>query len=498
MPQTALILNLIAAKTAEHSAADKTTGILDSQDALRHFVGDAGESSYAIARVVMNVVDWILGIFGLEHNRTIVTFLYAAVVLGIALLVGWVAQWLIFSMLRLIAKRWDTDTYHQLTSVKFFHKLCRMIPALVFLILIQFTLSAHDSLSSFLTKATLIYVVIVTCIALSALIVALWMHIDTRANKRKLPLKGLAQLAKGFVWAVAAIIIIAIIVDKSPASLLAGLGAFAAVLMLIFKDSILGIVAGVQLSENDMLRVGDWIKVDGTSANGTVLDVSLSSVKVLNWDKTITTVPPYSLVSGSFQNYRTMSESGTRRICRTYFIDTDTVRFCTPDMLESFKEIPFMRDYITKKMAQRAAGKVQDVNNSDGLPDGTIDTNLGLFRAYLKMYLTANEHISKQDFCFVNTLQQTNGGIPLQVYCFTDTSAWVAYEAIQSAIFEHIAAILPQFGLYAFENPSSRDTVNEGYLEASGNPANLYGLPYPFMPGIDGHPGQSPFAAQNK
>lgn len=488
MPQTALILNLIAAKTAEHSAADKPTGILDSQDALRHFVGDAGESSYAIARMVMNVVDWILGIFGLEHNQTIVTFLYAAVVLGIALLVGWVAQWLIFSTLRLIAKRWDTDTYHQLTSVKFFHKLCRMIPALVFLILIQFTLSAHDTLSSFLTKATLIYVVIVTCIALSALIVALWMHIDTRANKRKLPLKGLAQLAKGFVWAVAAIIIIAIIVDKSPASLLAGLGAFAAVLMLIFKDSILGLVAGVQLSENDSLHVGDWIKVNGTDANGTVAEVTLTSVKVINWDKTTTNLPPYSLVSGSFTNYRSMQQSGTRRIQRSYNIDADSVLPCTPQMLENFKKIPLMEHWITVKMQQQADGKTVDYDNPAGLVDGSIDTNLGCFRAYMKMWLDANPDISHTSDCFISTLAQTPNGIPLQVYCFTATSKWFPYEAIQDTVFEHLASMLRFFQLYTFENPSSRDTLTSGWISGPASSTsidNVFGIPYPFFQPID-------------
>ena len=173
--------------------------------------------------------------------------------------------------------------------------------------------------------------------ALSALIGGVWEHLDARENKRKLPLKGLAQLAKGIVWIVAAIVVIAILVDKSPAALLAGLGAFATVLMLIFKDSILGLVAGVQLSENDSLHVGDWIKVDGTDANGTVLEVTLTSVKVLNWDKTTTTLPPYSLVSGSFTNYRSMQESNTRRICRSYMIDADSVLPATPQMLDNIR-----------------------------------------------------------------------------------------------------------------------------------------------------------------
>ena len=174
----------------------------------------------------MRVVDWILGIFGLEHNQNIVTFLYAAVVLGIALIAGWITQWIVLNLVRIITKRWSSDMYEALKSVNFFHKICRIIPGLVFLILIQFTLSNHTSLSGILTKLTLVYVVFITAMAFSALIIAIWQQIDKRANKRKLPLKGLAQLAKGIVWIIATIIIVCIIIDQSPAKLLAGLGAF--------------------------------------------------------------------------------------------------------------------------------------------------------------------------------------------------------------------------------------------------------------------------------
>ncbi len=218
---------------------------------VSHFIGDSTGLSYAIAQFIMKVVDWILGVFGLEHNLTVVTILYAAVVFGISLVAGWIVQWLVLHAVREVAKRRDSDLYHALTDVRFFHKACRIIPPLVFMILIQFTLSNHNSLSSWLTRLTLIYIVVAMASTLSALINAAWRHIDAKENKRKLPLNGLAQLARGVVWILAAIIVVAILVDKSPAALLAGLGAFAAVLMLIFKDSILGVVAGVQLAEND-------------------------------------------------------------------------------------------------------------------------------------------------------------------------------------------------------------------------------------------------------
>lgn len=446
---------------------------------LQRFIGHSDGASYAISRFIMNVVNWLLGVCGLEHNSTLVTVLYAAVVLGVALIVGKLAQWLIFRIVREVARRWDSDIYHSLTDVRFFHKICRIIPALVFLLLIRFTLSNHNDLSEAFTKITLIYIICVAALSFSALVMAIWQHIDMRENKRKLPLKGLAQLAKGTVWIVAVIIVVAILVNKSPGALLAGLGAFAAVLMLVFKDSILGLVAGVQLSENDSLHVGDWIQAG--NANGTVTEVSLTAVKVLNWDKTTTTVPPYSLISSGFTNYLSMQASRTRRICRSYMIDADSVLPATDEMLDSIRKVPFMDEYITKKLAQKAAGKVADVDNPDGLVDGTIDTNLGLFRAYMKMWLDANPHISHSSDCFVSTLPQTSGGIPFQVYCFTDTSAWFAYEAIQDTVFEQIAAMLHCFMLYTFENPSGRDTVVDGYLSPGRDISNVYGIPTPFF-----------------
>lgn len=458
----------------------------------------ANESTVFVASLLMDIVHTVCRWFGLQHDATAINIFYIALVIIIGIAVGDAVKWLMLFLVRKISKHIGHKTMQDMIDGNFFSKISLIIPPLVMLLLMQFALTRNNHLILWIEKGLWIYILCCIAISINTLIYVIWLHIDERENKKRLPLKGIVQVVKALIWFMVLIIAIAIIVNKSPAALLAGLGAFAAVLMLVFKDSILGVVAGVQLAENDMLRVGDWIKVDGTSANGNVIEVSLTSVKVLNWDKTITTLPPYSLVSASFQNYRPMQESNTRRIQRWYFIDADTVRPCTPQLLEEFKQIPFMKDYIEKKQAQAAAGKVQNVNNSEGLADGSIDTNLGLLRAYLKMYLDNNPHISHADTCFVNTLQQTGGGIPVQLYCFTSTSAWIPYEGIQSEIFEHISAILPLFHLYAFENPSSRDTVNEGYLEASGNPAYLYSLPYPFMPGTDGVPGTSPFAAPQK
>lgn len=240
--------------------------------------------------------------------------------------------------------------------------------------------------------------------------------------------------------------------------------------------------------------MGDWIEVPGKDANGTVTEVSLTEVKVVNWDKTVTTVPPYSLISGGFKNYKNMQDSHTRRIQRSYMIDADSVVRTTDDMLAEFAKLPLIKDWIAKKIAQRDAGKREDVNNSEGLVDGTIDTNLGVFRAYMKLYLEADPNISHVDTCFVTTLAQTATGIPLQIYCFTNTSAWLAYESIQASVFEHFAAVMHEFHLYTFENPSGRDTLIDGYMSPGKNPQYVFGMPYPFFQnsGTPDNPGIPP------
>ncbi len=443
----------------------------------------AAQSTYFIARLLMDVSKFLSKIVGFEHNSTVITTIYATLVFLLSLLIGWILQAIIVAITRKVSKHLNSDIYSILLKKHFFSKACRIIPALVFLILIELTLTHKVTLSTWLTRLTCVYIVFIVCNALTVLASAIWEHIDVTANKKRLPLKGLVQLVQGGVWIIGIIVIVAIIVNRSPATLLAGLGAFAAVLMLVFKDSILGVVAGVQLSENDSLHVGDWIKVAGTDANGTVQEVTLTSVKVRNWDKTVTSVPPYSLVTGTFTNYRSMSMSNTRRIQRSIMIDADAIVKTDDKMLAEFAKLPLMEDWIKTKIAQRDAGKTQDASNPAGIVDGSIETNLGVFRAYAKMYLDKHPMLAKPgdiNYCFVSTLPQTSTGIPFQVYCFTDTSNWLEYEAIQDSIFEHLMGMLASFGLYTFEYPTGRDTIIEGWLSPGRKPSDVVGIPQPF------------------
>lgn len=434
-----------------------------------------------LADFLMKIVSDLLHIFHLEHHQTLFIAVYAIVVFLISFLVGYVLQWIVVKISRAIAAKCKSGIYTNLLDERFFTRVCRIIPGLLFLILIQYTLAAHAQLAEWLTRFTWIYVILLLCIALGTLVNVMWDYFDTRENKRKLPLRGIASLIKGIVWIVAVIIIVAILVNKSPANLLAGVGAFAAVLMLVFKDSIMGVVAGVQLSENDSLHEGDWIAAG--NANGVVEEVTLTQVKIQNWDKTVTTLPPYSLVSNGFKNYRNMEESNTRLVQRCYLIDSDSVVETDEAMLDDLAKIPLMTDWITKKRAQQAAGKVENVLNSEGLVDGTIETNLGAFRAYLQLYLLNNPNVAPMNgdgftYTFVTTLPQTTGGIPLQLYFFTSTSRWIAYEGIMADIYEHIAVMMKKFKLYTFEYPTGRDTLIDGILtEGKTPPQGIFGLP---------------------
>lgn len=458
-------------------------------------LGDTAEqSSYFIARTLMRAVEWLLNLIGLGNNETAFIWIYTILVFAVAILFGYIVKWILVKTLDAIGPHLSSDFYKRLVQRKFFTKLCRVVPPLVFIILIQFTLTSHQTLASWLTRLSFIYIVAIISMTLCTVTDVVWAHLDERENKRNLPLSGIVQVVKLIIWIIGVIVIAAILFNKSPAALLAGLGAFAAVLMLVFKDSILGVVAGVQLAENDSLHVGDWIVPNGSDANGTVVEVGLTAVKIENWDKTISTIPPYSLITSGFKNYRNMQQSNTRRIQRSYMIDADSVVETTDAMLAEFSEVPFMKGWIAEKIKQREAGNEQNVNNSAGLADGSIDTNLGVFRAYLQMYLQNNPNIDKGSTCFISTLAQTSTGIPLQIYCFTSTSSWIPYEGIQSGIFEHIAAMLYRFHLYAFENPSGRDTIIDGYLSPGKDPESLFGLPYPFFneSGTPANPGIPP------
>lgn len=328
---------------------------------------------------------------------------------------------------------WDDYLFNEKMMTSF----CRMIPPIMFYLLLPFVFNNVPQVLDILLKGCLIYLVITTLMLVNSFLNSLYEISNEHETLRNRPLKGIYQMINLVAIGIGIILIISILIDQNAATILAGLGASAAVLMLIFKDSILGLVAGVQLSANDMLRPGDWITMPKYGADGDVLEVSLTTVKVRNFDKTITTIPPYALVSDSFQNWRGMRETGGRRIKRSIFIDMTTVHFCS----EREKEMFASRGWIDEAQAK---------------PETQV-VNLYVFRNYLQNYLKEHPRTHKELMIMVRQMQPTSEGLPLEIYCFSNTTAWPEYEQIQGEIFDHILAVIPEFGLRIFQRPSGND-----------------------------------------
>lgn len=339
---------------------------------------------------------------------------------------------------RLTAKtkaKWDEALFNRQLLIAF----SRLLPPIIWYLFLPMVFTTTPMLLLILQKACLIYLVVTTLRLISTFLSTLYELSSNHEKLRHRPLKGIYQMVQLIAILVGVIIMISILIDKDATTILAGLGASAAVMMLIFKDSILGLVAGIQLSANDMLRPGDWITMSKYGADGYVIEVSLTTVKVQNFDKTITTLPPYALVSDSYQNWRGMWENGGRRIKRSLFIDMNTIRFC-PSAAEP------------ASVADQAA-------------DAPV--NLRLYRQYVLDYLERHPHVKNDMMKMVRQLPSTPQGLPLEVYCFADTTEWVEYERIQDEIFDHLIAVLPRFGLRIYQQPAGAD-FNRGGAASDG------------------------------
>ena len=407
------------------------------------------------------------------------TLVISVIVIAIAIAVMEIAYRIALFTTKRIVKRKHYNFLSQMLKGKRLRKVAHLLVPATINTLLPITIDANSIILHYIELAISIYYVIAMVIATIAVLCALG---DSAFNNSKFhdrPVKGFIQVGKIIVILVAVIIIISILTNKSPLYLIGGLGAFAAVLMLIAKDSIMGFVGGFLLLENDMVRLGDWIEIPGTSINGNVFDISLTIVKVRNWDNTIATIPPYTLINGTFINWRGMSESGGRRIARGYTVKLDSIKPCSETMLSRIRKLDNeLATYISRKTDQALGGKIANTANPEGLINGTIDTNAGLFRAYAQMYLKRHPLIRKDMLVMVRTLEPNETGLPIQFYCFTTTTEWVDYESIQSEIMEHFASVMPLFDLYPFQTAGSRDTVISGLLEGQYPIERIDGLPY--------------------
>lgn len=335
-----------------------------------------------------------------------------------------------------IAERTETKWDDYLLNDDVLSKACHFIPPLVAYAMMSLVFSREQALLGIVFKISWIYIVVVAVRLVFAILDSVYSISNDHEKYKHRSLKGFYQMLKLLVACVAIIIIISELVGKSPIVILTGLGAGTAILMLVFQDSIKGLVAGIQLTANDMLRPGDWITVPKYGADGDVMEVSLTTVKVRNWDKTITTVPPYALVNDSFQNWRGMFEIGGRRVKRSVNIDMNSVRFLTKQEWEKFSKEPWMEGY------ERT---------------GNEEVNLSLYRQYITYYLTHHPKVHQEMLILVRQLQPTAQGMPIELYFFSASTAWVKYEALQAEVFDHVLAITHRFGLTVFQSPSGLD-----------------------------------------
>jgi len=401
----------------------------------------------------------------LDQHPLLQTGLGLALLLIVALVLGRVARYVILHAARLLGRQPALHWVNDLLQNKVFHRLAQTTPSLV----IQFGLHLVPELSKngliFFGNVALAFTFLFQVLAMSALLNALLDIYARTEHARTRSIKGYVQLAKMVLFVFGAIVIVATLIDRSPLLLLSGLGAMSAVILLVYKDTLLSFVASVQLTSNDMLRVGDWIEMPQVGADGDVVDITLHTVKVQNFDKTIVSIPTWRLMSESFRNWRGMQQSGGRRIKRSLFIDAGAVRFLHDDEEQRLSRVRLLTDYIGRKQAELKAWNEAQGNVAAMSANRRRMTNLGTFRAYALAYLKSHPEVQLDMTCMVRQLQTTAQGVPLEIYCFTRTTVWADYERIQGDIFDYLLAVLPEFGLSLYQQPSGND-LRAGMLPA--------------------------------
>jgi len=377
------------------------------------------------------------------------------------LLAAWVLNWIVKRILvrgfyRLLRST-SFGQDHELNHHRVIGRLANIVPALVLSIGIELVPGRPDALVTVVQNVCSAFIVLTIALALGSALNVVNVLYSRRPSARLKPIKGYVQVSKIVIYAIAVILMIATLIDRSPLILLSGLGAMAAVLLLIFQDTLLSLVASVQISSNDIIRVGDWIEMPQLNADGDVIDIALHTVKVQNFDKTITTIPTKRFITDSFRNYRGMQEAGGRRIKRALNIDQNSVHFLSDAEREHLHRFNLLDDYLTAK-EQELADWNRKLEKRGQEPVNTRRvTNLGTFRAYVERYLRAHPGVHQGMTLLVRQMPLSSEGLPVEIYCFTNTTVWAQYEGIQGDIFDHLLSILPEFGLHVFQHPSGRD-----------------------------------------
>lgn len=390
-----------------------------------------------------------------EHTEAAFGLLFIFLIAVIIHLV--IRYWIVHLLLKL-----DEKTASEWYAVILKHKLPQralfMIPLIVIYNGINLVPEFHPDITSFIVRITAATMILVGARVFDAFLSSIHTLYLLNASKDKAPIKSYIQLGKVVVYVLAGFFIISSLADKSPWYFLSGIGAIMAIILLLFRDTLLSLVASIQLTNNDLIRVGDWIEIPQFGADGDVIDIALNTVQVQNFDKTISVIPTHKFLEHSFRNWRGMQETGGRRIMRSIHIDMSSIRFLTINEIERLKTSHLLKEYISKKMEQVHAYNARNLaSSSSTLTNGRWLTNIGTFRAYIIEYLKKHPHSKKDLLMLVRQLEPTEKGLPLQVYVFADTTVWAEYEGIQADMFDHLLAVAPEFGLNIFQQPSGGD-----------------------------------------
>jgi len=395
--------------------------------------------------------------FGSGLAQVIARLAIILAVLVVAFLANVVGQKLILRALKAIFTKTETDWDNILLREGVFKQVSHLAPAVVIYSGAGLMFPTEVGMREFIHRVCIAYICLVTTIAVGSLLNAAEKIYQKYPISKERPIRAYIQVVKIIAYLLAIIFIIAILLSKSPWGLLSGLGAMTAIMMLVFKDTILGFVASIQLVANNMVRPGDWIEIPKYGADGDVIDVSINTVKVQNWDKTISTIPTYALISDSFKNWRGMQESAGRRIKRSVNIDMNSVHFLTAEEVSSFKKIHFLKSYIEERQAVIDAYNSEHQVDTSVVVNGRRMTNLGIFRAYIVSYLRNHPKIHQDMTFLVRHLSPSEMGLPIEIYVFSNDKAWANYESIQADIFDHLLAVIPEFHLRVFQNPTGFD-----------------------------------------
>ena len=376
----------------------------------------------------------------------------------------WITKRYMVHAIEIIFQRSKNTWDDALVQHGFVRRLSLLMPIIVVYMSADLILPAQAMTSELFKRLAMVFFVFAGVWMLDAILLAIREIYNKSDVSIRRPIRGYLDGIKIIAYAMAGIFIVSILTGKSPWGVLSILGGFTVVLMLVFKDTILGFVASIQLSGHDMVRVGDWIEMPKYGADGDVINVTIHTIKVRNWDKTITTIPTYSLVSDAFKNWRGMSESGGRRIKRALHIDMSSIKFCTDEMLERFRKFDLIKHYITEKQKEIAIYNKEHTSNPEQLINGRRQTNIGVFRAYIIAYLKNHPKIHQSMTFLVRHLEPTQYGLPVQIYVFSNDQVWANYEAIQADVFDHLLAAVPEFDLRLFQNPSGYDFSRLGEM----------------------------------